>query len=224
MRPLVIVRPQPAAEATAAAARALGLEPVVMPLFEVMPVEWTAPDAAGFEALLLTSANAIRHGGSQLDRLRALPAHCVGEATATAARDAGFGLALVGASNLEALLEEIPPESRLLHLCGVHRRSAEDSRQEIVQVVVYESRQLPLPEGIAGIDGAVVAVHSPRAAARLAAAADEAGVRRAGISIAAISEAAAAAAGEGWERVGSVSEPTDSALLALAAALCNNSG
>ena len=85
MRPLVILRPEPGASATARAAAALGLDPLVIPLFVVEPVEWVAPDPAGFDALLLTSANAIRNGGAELERVRGLPAVCVGEGTAAAA-------------------------------------------------------------------------------------------------------------------------------------------
>ena len=43
MRPLVILRPEPAATASAEQARAMGLEVVKIPLFEVVPVAWTAP-------------------------------------------------------------------------------------------------------------------------------------------------------------------------------------
>jgi uroporphyrinogen-III synthase len=43
------------------------------------------------------------------------------------------------------------------------------------------------------------------------------------IAIAAISRAAADAAGEGWKSVAVADEPSDDALLALAARLCNNS-
>ena len=45
---------------------------------------------------------------------------------------------------------------------------------------------------------------------------------RGAISIAAISAAAAVAAGEGWAAVAIADKPTDEALLALAARLCNN--
>ena len=60
-------------------------------------------------------------------------------------------------------------------------------------------------------------VHSPRAGERLA----HLLTRRADTAIAAISAAAAAAAGSGWEQVAVADQPTDEALLALAARLCN---
>ena len=107
MRRLVIVRPEPGASATLAKARDLGLDGVAMPLFEIEPVEWQAPEASGFDGLLLTSANALRHGGGQLGALRGLRVYAVGEATAEAARAAGFDIAGTGDAGVERLLGSI---------------------------------------------------------------------------------------------------------------------
>ena len=63
MRPVLVLRPEPGAGETAARARALGLEPIVAPLFAVRPIAWAAPDPAAYDAVMLTSANAARHGG-----------------------------------------------------------------------------------------------------------------------------------------------------------------
>ena len=82
MRPVVVLRPEPGASRTAARAEALGLDARVVPLFAIVPIEWSAPDPSDFDGIVLTSANAVRHGGEQLDELKALPVHAVGEATA----------------------------------------------------------------------------------------------------------------------------------------------
>lgn len=218
MRRLFILRPQPGADESAERARALGLEPVVAPLFEVEPVAWNAPEPAGFDALLLTSANAVRCGGDNLNGLRGLQVHAIGEATAAAARDAGFGIASVGDANIERLLGSIAPNLRLLHLCGVERRLPDDVRQTITSVPVYRAEPLPEPRGLNAIGGQVAAVHSPRAGRRLAELIDL--QARASVRVAAISDAAASAAGESWERVEAADAPNDDALLALAARLC----
>ena len=105
MRPLLVLRPEPGASATAERARKLGLDPVLLPLFEVEPIEWAAPDPSTFDALLLTSANTIRMGGNQLERLRGLPVHAVGQATADAAHEAGFDVATSGDAGIERLLD-----------------------------------------------------------------------------------------------------------------------
>ena len=72
MRRLFIVRPEPGASATARAAADLGLDSVAMPLFAVEPLDWDVPEPARYDALLLTSANAVRHGGESLERVKAL--------------------------------------------------------------------------------------------------------------------------------------------------------
>lgn len=222
MRPLVILRPEPGASATASAARELGLTAIVMPLFAIEPVAWRVPSTASFDGLLLTSANAVRHGGAGLERLKALKTHCIGETTAFEARNAGFEVASVGNSNVDALLGALAAGLRLLHLGGIDRRLPADPKQIIERIPVYHAMELPPPTGLARIEGAVAAVHSPRAAARLASLADETGLRRERIAVAAISPATAEAGGPGWQRIEAAPKPTDEALLVLASELCQN--
>ena len=222
MRPLVILRPEPGASASARAAKAMGLSPVVLPLFEIEPVAWAAPDPAGFDGLLVTSANAIRHGGAGLDKLRGLSVHAVGEASAAEARGAGFALATVGDGGVDELLSGLEPGLRLLHLCGEQHRRPAAPRQAIVHLPVYRAAELADVTGIERIAGAVVMAHSPRAAARIAQLAAASGIAISGTSLAAISTEAALAAGSGWQAVAIAGEPSDPALLALAARLCQN--
>jgi uroporphyrinogen-III synthase len=194
---------------------------LAMPLFAVEPAEWEVPDPALFDALLLTSANAVRHGGAGLQRLKGLVAHCVGEATANAARLSGLIVGQVGSGGVGQLLSSLPAGLRLLHLAGADRRPSDTDRHAITALTVYRSVELPPPQRPERFEGSVIAVHSPRAAARIREVAEAAGLDRARIAIAAISAEAAAAAGDGWERVEAASEPSDSALLALAARLCD---
>lgn len=220
----MILRPEPGASETAARARELGLKTDVLPLFRVEPVDWRAHDPAEFDGLLLTSANALRHGGEKLDRMRGLDVHCIGEATARQAREAGYSVRSVGHGGINELLESLPHGLRLLHLCGSHRRMADNPAQAIVAVPVYRSVELPVPDRFAAVDGAVAMLHSPRAASLLAARVEQAGLPRHTIALTAISKAAAEAAGCGWERLSIAQTPTDAALLALAARLCNKAG
>jgi uroporphyrinogen-III synthase len=218
MTRLLVLRPQPGASATVEKARALGLDAIAVPLFEVEPVAWGAPDPSEFDGLLLTSANAVRQSGDALRALRALNVHAVGEATAEAAREAGFGIAASGNSGVDQLLASIDPDLRLLHLCGTDRRAPDDARQAITSLVVYRSKPIPKPD-LSGVRGSVALVHSPRAGERLA----ELVRDRESTSIAALSKAVADAVGDGWRSVEAAAQPTDHALLALAARLCNNS-
>ena len=216
MRKLLLLRPEPGLSASVERASALGLEVIACPLFEVEPVPWKAPEPAEFDALLLTSANSVRHGGAELDRLKALPVHEVGVATATAAHEAGFSVETVGEGDIADLLSRVPPMLRLLHLAGEDHRATDDPRIE--RRIVYRSAAIAQPQ-LPSLEGLVVAVHSPRAGMRLA----ELAEIRGATGIAAISNAAADACGGGWEQVEVADRPNDNSLLALAARLCHTS-
>lgn len=206
-RSLAVLRPEPGNAATVARIIAEGLEAIPLPLFVVGPVAWDAPDAASYDALLVTSANAIRHGGVELERLQTLPVFAVGRATAAAARAAGFVVRDVGSGGVAAIVGRAQG-ARLLHLAGRDRvRSGTNA------VTVYASDAIvvdpaPLLESVA-------LIHSARAAARLAEIAPD----RSRIALAAISLAAAAAAGSGWSALAVAHRPTDAALIAAARSL-----
>src|SRR3954454_17808959 len=123
MTQLLILRPEPGTSATMARAKERGLDVAAVPLFVVEPVEWRCPEPSRFDGLLLTSANALRHGGEQLNSLRGPKVHAVGQATADAAGDAGFDIASTGEAGVGRLLDSIEGELKLLHLCGADRRA-----------------------------------------------------------------------------------------------------
>ena len=222
MTRIIVLRPEPGAAATLRWARERGLEAHAIPLFDVEPIEWPVPDPSDFDALLLTSANAVRHGGPGLELFRGLPVHAVGEATARAAREAGFTVATAGNSDVNGLLGSIDANLRLLHPCGEHRTVPDAARQAITSMPVYRARAREHVE-IDDAAGSVALVHSPRAGARLAELVDAQPIDRSTIIIAAISQAAAEAAGSGWGAIENAASPTDDALLALAEQLCNKS-
>ncbi len=82
MKPLAVLRPEPGNAATAARIAAAGARTIRLPLFAVGPLAWTPPDPAVHDALLLTSANAVRQAGPGLAGYRTLPVHAVGAAPA----------------------------------------------------------------------------------------------------------------------------------------------
>ncbi|MBV8971147.1 MAG: uroporphyrinogen-III synthase, partial [Sphingomonadaceae bacterium] len=84
---VVVTRPQPGA--TAARWRGRGATVTVAPLLDIAARPWTPPPGEP-DAVAFTSANAVRLAGAGADRYRALPAFAVGEATAAAARAAGW--------------------------------------------------------------------------------------------------------------------------------------
>lgn len=226
---LLILRPQPGADETARRARERGLKPIVAPLFTIRPTPWAAPEAHSIDALLLTSANAARHGGEALAHFSELPCYAVGPGTAAAARAAGLSDIRTGPGDGAALALMMVADgvARALHLCGREHRVIAHPAIRIDRRIVYAAD----PEGALRLEAvaalrssALVLLHSPRAAARFATLVGEAGLDRGSIAIAAISEATAAAAGFGWRTKVTASTPRDQALLELAAKLCQTGG
>ncbi|HET8611717.1 MAG TPA: uroporphyrinogen-III synthase, partial [Sphingomonas sp.] len=217
------LRPEPGASATAAAAARLGLAAISAPLFTVRAVDWEPPEDLP-DALLLTSANAVRLGGPKLAKLTALPVYAVGEATARAARAAGFQRVIAGDAGVDALAERARADGigRWLHLAGrEHRRPVPPPTTE-TRIVYAADAAERLPEAaMAALPQAVALLHSPRAAGHYRKLAEQAGFPLAALVITAISPAAAEAAGEGWRAVAVADRPDDAALLAAAAKLCD---
>lgn len=211
----LVLRPQPGASATVARLTALDVPTRCCPLFVASPVAWRVPDPLDYDALLLTSANAVRHAGPGLRVLAGLPVLAVGEATAMAARDAGLDVALTGHGGAVELAAAAGGGgfARLLHLAGRDRVSLPD----VDQLAVYASEPSDLDDRVVrGWAGQVALFHSARAARRFAELIDRFGVDRGGIDVAAISSAVAEAAGPGWRSCTAVARPDD-ALLAMSA-------
>ncbi len=220
MMRVLVLRPEPGASATLQRAQKRGLDAIAVPLFDIECVAWKAPEASGFDGLLLTSANAVRCAGERLNDYRGLPVYAVGAATAAEAREAGFDIASSGNAGVERLLGSIDPELRLLHLTGEDRKDPTDAKQKIATVTVYRSNARDDVD-LQPAKGAVAMIHSSRAGERFSQLIDSAGIGRDGIAIAAISADAARAAGNGWAAVEAADAPDECALLALAERLCN---
>lgn len=225
MIPLLVLRPQPGAAATAARARRLGMHPMVSPLFAIRPIE-PAPWGDPPDAVLLTSANAARALGGWARPLLGVPAYAVGAATAAAATAAGFARVVAGDGDAAAIVALAAGQGvrRMLHLAGREHHAAADPRVMIERRICYAADAvacLPAAAVEACRAGAVALLHSPRAAGLFARLVDGAGVPRGGVGVAALSPAIAAAAGSGWRAVACAARITDAALLAAAAELCD---
>lgn len=123
--PLVILtRPRAASERFAEALRA-EVGPVrvaILPLLEIAPLI-DRLDLDGVAALIFTSAAGVEvFAGLTPDR--DLPAWCVGDRTAEAARQIGLKATSAGgdAGALVTLMAQAMPAGRLLHLHGAHTR------------------------------------------------------------------------------------------------------
>jgi uroporphyrinogen-III synthase len=126
---VLVTRPHPDGEATAAALRARGFEVLSAPMLRFEPVAFRDDEDATYGAVIVTSANALRGIAPHLkaSRLLTLPLFAVGEHTASAARSAGFSHVIAangGASALRDLVlssvktKQLKKASTLLYLAG----------------------------------------------------------------------------------------------------------
>jgi len=219
-RPVAVLRPEPGNAATTARVEAAGLTAIRLPLFAVRAIDWTAPDPARFDALILTSANAPRLAGPALDALAHLPVFAVGPATAAAARAHGLTVAATGGGDGTEIVVALTARGfrRALLLAGRERR-VQAGGVVAEAITVYASDPLPIAaEVVTALAGSVALLHSTRAAKHLA---EIAGAARPSLRLAAISEAVATAAGTGWAAVAASPAPDDAALIALARRLAD---
>jgi uroporphyrinogen-III synthase len=125
---VLVTRPEPDNETTAAALRAKGLKVLQAPMLRFEPVAFQDDADARYGAVIVSSANAIRAIEAHLaDRLLTLPLFAVGERSAKAARHAGFRDVAVAEGNAAALRDLIVASVRaktlkkastLLYLAG----------------------------------------------------------------------------------------------------------
>jgi uroporphyrinogen-III synthase len=191
-RPLLkvwITRAEPGAGETAARVAALGHDPIVAPLLVVQRLGTSAPDLTGVGALAFTSANAVRafaELSAPRDLSPHLPVFTVGDATAAAARMAGFAqvrssegdVAALAADIIRAVVRERDAvQGVVLHACAVEPAgdlmgALKTAGVAARTLTLYQTvaADPPVPSVInmlAGVD--VVLLHSPKAARALAA-------------------------------------------------------
>jgi uroporphyrinogen-III synthase len=188
-------------------------------------IAWKGPAADTVDALLVGSANAFRHGGSQLARYRDKPAYVVGPATAKEAASMGFRVQMAGEGGLQVLLDKVPHRPvRLLRLAGErHVEIAAPEGVDITTVQIYALHDLPMPDAMAVqlAAGATVLLHSAGAAEHFRGQCLARGLDLSRIRLAALGPRIAEAAGEGWGQVGWPDAPDSGALLDLAADMCH---
>jgi uroporphyrinogen-III synthase len=126
---VLVTRPHPDGESTAADLRARGFEVLLAPVLRFEPVAFRDDEDARYGAVIVTSANAVRGIESHLNasRLLKLPLFAVGEHTAAAARRAGFETVISANGDAGALRQLVEASvktkalkktSTLLHLAG----------------------------------------------------------------------------------------------------------
>jgi uroporphyrinogen-III synthase len=178
--PLVwVTRTRPGADRTAARLRALGFEPIVQPLLEARPVEDAVIDLAGVGALAFTSAHAVA-AFAKLSPERSAPVLAVGDATAAAAKAAGFVTVLSAGGDVKALAALIGARPGDIAGSILYASAAQPSRDlsaeleplgvPVRRVTVYETTEAEPPSALLQRlpDLDAVLLHSARGARALA--------------------------------------------------------
>ncbi len=174
-----ITRTEPAAQSTAKAVRALGLEAIVEPLLSVRRMDETRIDLEGVCAIAFTSANAVSAFADR-SKERAIRVFTVGDATAAAARVARFSTVLSAQGDVQALAAALVSRKRELKGVILAPGAAEpagdlagalaEAGLKVRSAPLYETVEAePSPallERLAGIDH--VLIHSAKAARALA--------------------------------------------------------
>jgi uroporphyrinogen-III synthase len=124
---LLVTRPEPDAQRTAAALRARGHSVVIAPLLHIEPLAAAAIGAGPWAAVLVTSANVAHAIASHAKRaeLVHLPVFAVGERSAHAMRVLGCANVISAGGNAGDLARmvaaQVNPPARLLYLAGEQR-------------------------------------------------------------------------------------------------------
>ena len=213
-----ITRAEPGASRTAEKLRAMGHDPVIGPLLEVHPLP-AHIDLDGVGALAFTSANGVRAFAERAME-RALPVFTVGDATAAAARNAGFAEVASASGDLDALADLIAGRAHSFKgavLAPGPREPAGDLPRALAAqglnaraLALYETLSVHPPAGMGPVDAALI--HSPKAAERLASVLGG----RLGPAAYCISAAAAAPlAGRPFAKVAWAERPDEDSLLRL---------
>jgi uroporphyrinogen-III synthase len=115
---ILVTRPHPDNATTAAALRAKGFEVLLAPMLRFEPVAFQIDADARFEAVIVSSANALRaiNESPARDDLRDRPLFAVGERTAQAARDSGFTHVTAAGGDAVSLRELIVAQARAKRL------------------------------------------------------------------------------------------------------------
>ncbi len=230
---LLVTRPEPDVHDSVARLAALGIEGVAQPLLTRATLHVGLPAPAGFAAMTLTSANALRalEERGQLAPYRGLTVFAVGERTAAAARASGFLDVRDAGGTLQQLVSQLAaarlggpvfyPAPR--HQSGDLARALAPHGVMVVTARVYEMRAVSaLPAVVlAGLEaGAFTGAlfYSRRTAETFVALAAALGaVARARLGVLCLSEQVAAPlVAARFVRVGLAEHASEAAMMALA--------
>lgn len=237
----LVTRPQEESETLAAALGRRGIAALIAPMLEIAFRPAMRLDLAGVQAVLCTSANGVR-ALAQASGERGVPLFAVGEASAAAARRAGFTAVANAAGDAGdlarlAVARLDPQAGRLVHVTGSAvagdlAGALSGHGFTVARAVLYEARpaaglgaeaQQALSRGL--VDLALF--FSPRSATIFVALTVAAGLAQACAGVTAVSISAAtdrALAALGWRARHVAGRPSQRALLAALDRVCARPG
>lgn len=178
--PIIVTRAEPGANDTVARLLARGWKAVSAPMLSLHELPGTdLPSASDMAGLIFTSANGVRTYATRAPE-RALPAWCVGPATAAAARAAGFADIRESAGNAKDLADFIvaharPNDRPLMHVAnaaaaGQLQQDLTERGYRVAFAPLYEMRPAQaLPDAVACLIAAqtpsILLLHSAKGAA-----------------------------------------------------------
>ena len=225
-----ITRAEPGAGATAASVVERGFEPIVAPLLTFRPLTASLALQAE-EALAFTSINGVFRAAA-LTQERNMRVFAVGDATAAAARAAGFSQVASAGGDVEALTALIlgaRPPGGVLHpaaretagdLVGRLKAAGVTARKVAVYATTAATRLPPTIEAVLRGGGLkAVVLHSPKAAKTAAALlAGRAGELTGTVAVSLSPACLAPLQTAGFAGLSSAAHPTEDALLEALAA------
>jgi len=163
---ILVMRPFPDNEATASALRGAGYGVLLSPSLRFEPVSVRDTPDTHYDAVIVTSANALRgiEGQPLLERLRGVQVFAVGDATAQAARASGFGHVESASGDAVALCRLVEKRlrgaGRICYLAGadLSRDLGTDLGAHGYQVTTLTTyRMTPLPHFSEAVEAAFAA-------------------------------------------------------------------
>ena len=172
MTRVLITRPEPGSTHTMNALIKRGIDATAIPLTEIQPLQFES-GTGEFDALVITSQNAIIHGADLLAKHITKPVFVVGKRTSETLK--GHRI-VASAETAEALLPKITSQSPkiILYICGQKRRpeleiGLKTAGIHIEALEVYSARPAEnagekLEAFFTSIQSAIVLFHAPSAA------------------------------------------------------------
>lgn len=229
MTRLLLTRPEEDSIGLRDALTDMGVDSVIAPLMQIANIPGPDIDTATLQGFLVTSANGVRALAARTNN-RDLPVYAVGDATARAARDIGFGSVTSASGDVDDLAILVihacdPGDGAFYHAVGTvtagdlsGRLTA--ARFEMVREKIYEAKtvdQLPANAAMALASGSIdgVVIYSPRTAQTFVERVAAAGLIMilAEVQLFALSENVRDAAGNAWDETIVAEMPTQESLL-----------